>query len=338
MQLDPVDRRSLVDAMQAFSGQGIIVLGDLCLDEYIIGAPTRLSREAPIPVLEFERRFFVPGAAANPAKNIAALGGRAYQLGVVGEDADGDKLVQQLAESGVDVSGVVRDPDRPTTTKTRILAQGVQRFPQQVARVDRLTRQPVSQAVTTALADRVRQFAPEAQALVVSDYRSGVVTQAVAEGVLQAATERALMTAADSQGNLEKFAGYDLVKCNRSEAEAALDRRLDSDTALAAGLEDLVALSGAGTVVVTLGGQGLALQPADGPLTVVPAANRTEVYDVTGAGDTVVALLTMGRLAGLSWTLATVLASYGAGLVVRKLGNAVPSRREMEWTIENWRD
>lgn len=322
-------------ALERVRGHRVVVLGDLYLDEYVVGRAARLSREAPIPVLEFARRFLVPGGAANPAHNVVALGARAEQVGVVGDDAEGRALVAELERLGVGTQGVVVVPGRPTTNKMRVLAQGALRFPQQVVRVDRQERAPVPPDVEASLHARLRALLPGADALLVSDYRSGVVTPGLTKAALQEARGRGLLATVDSQGNLDKFHGYDLIKCNRGEAEAALGFALASEEAVREATSRLLARTGARAVVVTLGPEGLALAAAEGYWR-LPAVNRTEVFDVTGAGDTVIALATLGRLAGLDWPLAAALANYGAGLVVRKLGNATPTVEELRWAIAHW--
>lgn len=336
MAVDPTWKERLLEALEGLRGHRVVVLGDLCLDEYIVGRAVRLSREAPVPVLEWERRFLVPGGAANPAHNAVAVGARAEQVGVVGDDADGRALVEELRRLGVGTRGIVAVPGRPTTNKMRVLAQGSLRFPQQVVRVDRQDRSPVPPEVESLLEERLLTLLAEADALLVSDYRSGVVTERLAEEALRMARARGLLATVDSQGNLDKFRGYDLVKCNRAEAGAAVGFPLASEEAVRGAVDALLQRTGAGAVVVTLGPEGLALGLADGGYWRLPAANRTEVFDVTGAGDTLIALATLGRLAGLDWPLAAALANYGAGLVVRKLGNATPTVEELAWAIAHW--
>ncbi|NLE77529.1 MAG: ribokinase [Chloroflexi bacterium] len=334
MAVEATDRALLLAALEKVSQGAVLVLGDLYLDEYIVGRAQRLSREAPIPVLEFERQFVLPGGAANPACNLASLGCQVEQVGVVGADPEAQVLLAALALRGIGTGGVVVDRERPTTKKTRVLAQGAQRFPQQVARVDRQDRRPVEGAVQAALQARLAEQLPSCRALLVSDYRSGAVTEALAAAARDLAHRSGALATADSQGNLRKFAGYDLLKCNRGEAEAALGQPFGVEAEVRLGAEALVRLAAVRAVVVTLGGEGLALCTADGGYWRLPAANRSEVYDVTGAGDTVIALLTAGRLAGLPWPLAAALANLGAGLVVRKLGNATPTPEELRWAIE----
>ena len=326
----------LIAVVPRLSWRRIVVIGDLFLDEYIEGQATRLSREAPIPVLEFERRFYRPGGGANPASNIIALQGIAVQVGVVGDDEAGRQLLQELREAGIDPAGVVVDPSRPTTTKTRIISRGSLRFPQQLARIDRVDRRPLDPAVQEALASHLRELAPRAEALLVSDYRTSVMSDGMAQTVLEVARAHNLLTTVDSQGNLSRYKGFDLVKCNQAEAEATLGRELVTHSQIEAACRDLLDGLQAQAVVITRGPQGMAGLSRNEGFVILPAVNRSEVYDVTGAGDTVIAVLTMALAAKLPFAYALRLANYAAGLVVRKLGNATTTQRELCWAIEHW--
>ena len=316
-----------------------MVVGDVFLDEYVVGRATRLSREAPIPVLEFERRFYLPGGAANPSSNVVALGGVARQVGVVGDDEAGRQLLQQLRETGIDATGVVTDPSRPTTTKTRIVAQGSLRFPQQLARIDHLDRRPVGEDVERALVAHLETLVPQAEAVLVSDYRTGVVSEAIVAAVLDVARRYDRLATVDSQGNLHKFHAFDLVKCNHAEAQAATGRTLSTEDDFRRAGETLLKELGAQAVVITRGPEGMSLM-GTGSLSQeyvhLPAANRSEVFDVTGAGDTVIAVLTLALAAAIDLLAAARLANYAAGLVVRKLGNATATPEELAWAIESW--
>jgi rfaE bifunctional protein kinase chain/domain len=334
-----MDKGELIGLLPRLRGRRIVVVGDVFLDEYVVGRATRLSREAPIPVLEFERRFYLPGGAANPSSNVVALGGVARQVGVVGNDEAGQQLLQKLREAGIDATGIVTDPSRPTTTKTRIVAQGSLRFPQQLARIDHLDRQPVGEDVERALITHLETLVPQADAVLVSDYRTGVVSEAVVAAVLNVARRYERLASVDSQGNLHKFHAFDLVKCNHAEAQAVTGRTLSSEDDFQRVGETLLEDLGAQAVVITRGPEGMSLM-GTGSLfqeyTHLPAANRSEVFDVTGAGDTVIAVLTLALAAGVDPLAAARLANYAAGLVVRKLGNATATPEELTWAIENW--
>jgi rfaE bifunctional protein kinase chain/domain len=336
--MSSIDKGRLIKLLPRLRERHIVVIGDVFLDKYVVGRATRLSREAPIPVLEFERRFYLPGGAANPSSNIVALGGIARQVGVVGDDETGQQLLQQLREAGIDTTGVVTDPSRPTTTKTRIVAQGTLRFPQQLARIDHLDRCPVGKDVEGALIAHLETLVPQADAVLVSDYRTGVVSETVVAAVLDVARRHDRLATVDSQGNLQKFHTFDLVKCNHAEAQDVTGRTLSSEDDFQRAGEILLKELGAQAVVITRGPEGMALI-GTGSLfqeyTHLPAANRSEVFDVTGAGDTVIAVLTLALAAGVDLLAAARLANYAAGLVVRKLGNATASPEELAWAIEN---
>ena len=334
--MSDIDRDRLIELLPRLRGRRIVVVGDVFLDEYVVGRATRLSREAPIPVLEFERRFYLPGGAANPSNNVVALGGVARQVGVVGDDEAGQQLLQKLQEARIDVTGVVTDPSRPTTTKTRIVAKGSLRFPQQLARIDHLDRRPVEEDVEGALIAHLEALVPQADAVLISDYRTGVVSEAVVAAVLDVARRHDRLATVDSQGNLQKFHAFDLVKCNRAEAQAVTGRTLFTEDDFQRAGETLLKELGAQAVVITRGPEGMSLIGTTQEYTHLPAANRSEVFDVTGAGDTVIAVLTLALAAGIDLLAAALLANYAAGLVVRKLGNATATPEELAWAIENW--
>ncbi|MFQ5811571.1 MAG: bifunctional heptose 7-phosphate kinase/heptose 1-phosphate adenyltransferase [Anaerolineae bacterium] len=329
-------KAKLLQSLPKLAGRRVLVVGDIFLDEYITGQATRLSREAPIPVLEFAGRRYVPGGAANPSNNIVALGGLAYQVGVIGDDEAGRTLLVRLREAGIDTAAVVTDPGRPTTTKTRIVAQGSLRFPQQLARIDHLDRRPVAGEVEQAIAAHLEALIPQVDAVLISDYRTGVASEAVVAAALKLARQHGKLATVDSQGNLHKFAGFDLVKCNQREAEAVLGRTLSSEDDFQGAQQQLLADLEIQAILITRGPQGMSLLGRDQPYAHIPAANVSEVFDVTGAGDTVIAVATLALAAGLDLLSAAHLANYAAGLVVRKLGNATATPEELAWAIENW--
>jgi len=331
-----VEKAKLLQLLPKLAGKRVLVVGDIFLDEYITGQATRLSREAPIPVLEFAGRRYVPGGAANPSNNVVALGGMAYQVGVIGDDEAGQTLLARLREAGIDTAAVVTDPSRPTTTKTRIVAQGSLRFPQQLARIDHLARRPVAGEVERAIVAHLEALVPQVDAVLISDYRTGVASEAVVAAAVKLARQHGKLAAVDSQGNLHKFYGFDLVKCNQREAEAVLGRTLSSEDDFREAQEQLLAELEVQAILITRGPDGMSLLGRDQPYAHIPAANVSEVFDVTGAGDTVIAVATLALAAGLNLLSAARLANYAAGLVVRKLGNATATPQELAWAIENW--
>jgi rfaE bifunctional protein kinase chain/domain len=322
----------LIDLLDRIGGRCVLVVADLYLDRYIFGSPTRISREAPIMVLNEDRQEDRLGGGAAPALALAQLGCQVLLTGVVGDDPEGDRVRELLADSGIDASGIVLDPTRPTTAKTRVVAEGFFLFPQQIVRVDRQDRSPVPADVEQQLAAAVA--AAPCDAVLVSDYRSGVVTAELVAAVREAQAIRGALATVDSQGELEKFAGLDLIKCNQAEAEAVLGHALGDRAGREQALAGLRGRLGGGSLVVTRGRDGASLAVADG-YAEVPASNRSEIYDVTGAGDTVVAVMTAALLAGGTPLQAAHLAQAAAGVVVRKWGNAQATRAEI--AAELWR-
>ena len=320
-------RQRLRDLVPGLAGRQIAIVGDAILDEYLVGQPTRISREAPVLVLEFSRRFCRAGGAANPAVNIRALGSQAELLSVVGDDVAGQALTDELTGAGLPTAGLVVWPGGRTAAKTRLLAEhGSNR--QHVARLDYLATTPAPEA-RALLAERLRNAAQRADALLLSDYRAGVVDRTVVELTRELGQRHGLLTTVDSQGDLFQFAGLDLVKCNLAEAERALDRALRDQEAVTAAGQELLERLGARYVVLTRGPAGLSAFERGRPGTHFAAANHTEVFDVTGAGDTVIAVLTLALAAGARLEEAADLANLAAGLVVRRLGVATTSPEEL---------
>ncbi len=318
------------------AGQRVLVVGDIILDEYVVGRAARMSREAPVPVLEFEAREFIPGGAANPSANITAFGSTAVQVGLIGSDSAGTTLRQVLQARGIDTSALVKDPGRPTTVKTRIMAQMGLRFPQQVARVDTLSRQPVSGTVERRLRELIHRQMNVVDVVLVSDYHCGLLTEALVKAIRQWGQDALL--SADAQGELEKYEGFTLVKCNADEARDSLRRDIRGDDAFAEAAGELCTrLNLRGAMVITRGPEGATVATCDGTVTHCRAPAVSDVYDVVGAGDTAITVMTLAVAAGASYAEAVTLANYASGLVVRRVGNYTPKPDELLWALRTWR-
>ncbi|MBI5666774.1 MAG: ribokinase [Chloroflexi bacterium] len=317
------------------AGLRVLVIGDVMLDEYLIGKTTRLSREAPVPVLEFESRQLIPGGASNPAANIVTLGSTAVQVGIIGSDAAGTNLRQVLQARGIETNCLVVDSGRPTTVKTRIMAQMGLRFPQQVARLDTLSREPVGAAVERQVRAAIDKEIGSADAVLLSDYHTGLLTPSLVGTVRKLGKDRLLT--ADAQGSLDKYAGFTLVKCNADDARDYLRRDLRGDDAFADAARELCQkLKLTGGMVITRGADGATVAMADGETAHCPAPAVSDVFDVVGAGDTAIAVMTLALAAGATYPQAVTLANYASGLVVRRVGNYTPSPDELAWALETW--
>jgi rfaE bifunctional protein kinase chain/domain len=314
--------------LHALAQQRVLVVGDVFLDEYIFGQATRLSREAPIPVLEFVRRTVIPGGAANPANNVAALKATALLCSVVGEDAEGHQLRDVLGNAGVDPSCILTDETRPTTVKTRIISESSLRFSQQLARIDRIDRQPIGANSVAALVKRISARIPEVDAVLCSDYLSGLLTPPLVAEIARLCSEHNVLLTVDAQGELAKYRGAGLIRCNNDEAAAYLNRQIVSEDDYRRALADLLDMLAPELIIVTRGRDGLSMQGSAQPYVHLPA-HRVEAADTTGAGDTFIAIMTLGLAAKLEPTNAARIANYAAGLVVRRLGNAVVTPDEL---------
>lgn len=326
-----VRRETLLDAVPRLRGRRVVVVGDMLLDEYIFGSVSRVSREAPVLVLEHARDVAQPGGGAFPALAVRAMGGESVMIGCVGADATAATLVAALTDAGVDTSGVQHAPDRVTTRKTRFLAEGFFRFPQQVARVDRGTRATLPPDIENGVVAAIRAV-PATDALLVSDYRYGTITPAVAAAVRGAGAARGAVTAVDSQGSLDPYHGFTLVRDNRADAADYLREPLDTVPSVIAALPRLRERLDAANIVISLGDEGLVYLDAARASGHLPA-HRVDVYDVTGAGDTLIVVLTLALAAGLPLAVGAHLANLAAGVAVRKLGNAVVTAEELHRAI-----
>jgi rfaE bifunctional protein kinase chain/domain len=312
--------RSLLRAMRRVR---VLVVGDVMLDEFVWGRVARISPEAPVPVVEVTGESFHVGGAGNVARNVRSLGGRAALAGVVGDDSAADRIAGDLRSSGVEAA-LTRDRDRPTTVKTRIVAHH-----QQVVRADRERAADVSGPVERALLSRLARAATACHAVVVSDYQKGVVTRRVMRAVVAGARRRRVPVFVDPKvRHFELYRGVSVITPNLLEAEQATGRRVRTAGDLAGVGRRLLDSLGCRAVLLTRGEQGMSLFERGQRPVHVPAAAR-EVFDVTGAGDTVIATLALALCAGADMVEAAVLANHAAGVAVGKLGTAVVAPDEL---------
>ena len=312
------------------AGKRAIVLGDMVVDEHIIGAARRLSREAPLPVIEQHERRLVPGAATNVATNLGGLGCDVAVAGVVGADGMADRLRDELERRGIRTEGLLPDPDRVTAVKLRIWAGGDRQRPQSmIARVDTLDRSSVKLETAERMTSYLASALTETDALVISDYEAGVVSPSILDAALPAARAAGLVITADAHGGLTRFRDATLLTPNQPEAEAELGREITSTADALVAARELRQLVGAEAVLVTLGAAGMALDAGTAGRQLIPAAVAGRVADPSGAGDTVAATMTAAILGRASPCEAAILASLAARVVVRQLGVAVVSAEEI---------
>ncbi|MGB6987003.1 MAG: D-glycero-beta-D-manno-heptose-7-phosphate kinase [Candidatus Aquilonibacter sp.] len=316
------DARALVDRMR---GRSILVVGDLMIDEWIWGAVSRISPEAPVPVVAVTNHSFTLGGAGNVANNLVALGARVEFVGTVGEDTFAVDVRRMLREESVDDRGVFTVGDRPTTRKTRIVAHN-----QQVVRADWEDAAPLAAADRTRVAGYVRERAAACDAVILSDYAKGLLSAEIVE----AARACPLVLADPKPQNLELFAGVTCVAPNEHEAEAASGIKITDEASLERAGARLLERLHCKYVVITRGEHGMSLFGSQGERLTIPSVART-VFDVSGAGDTVIAVLSLALAGGASIERAMQLANFAAGAVVEKLGTATTSGDEIIALIEH---
>ena len=335
-----VERTSRLAALiDTFGSRRVLVIGDLIADEFIYGEVARVSREAPVLILKYDATEVVPGGAGNAANNVAALGARVSLAGLVGDDAEGRRLLATFPRT-VDTRQVVRARRYRTPVKTRILAGGIHSAKQQVVRIDRETDWPLSDAIGRAFADQLSRAIGECDAVLLSDYGSGLITPPLADAVRRVvdgrASGRTIPVVVDSRYRLLSYRGLTACTPNESEVEQALGIQIDDDgEVLERAGRTLLRKTGMAAVLITRGSRGMALFRPKQPTVHVPIVGSDEVADVTGAGDTVIATFTLALAAGGSYEEAARLANYAGGLVVMKRGTATVSAAELRHAVES---
>jgi rfaE bifunctional protein kinase chain/domain len=323
------ERQELLRTIARFTGRRVLVVGDLMLDQYIRGGVTRISPEAPVPVVRVTAESFIPGGAGNVVSNLAALGAHVSVVGVVGEDEAGRRLLEQFRGKGVDVDGVCVDVDRLTTQKCRVVADR-----QQAVRYDRETTGPLSHATETRLLASLADELSRAEAVILSDYGKGVIGPKLLSRAIQGSRRRKIPVTVDPKPeHFRRYRGITCVTPNTSEAWACMHRvaKPGSDALDELGRDILKTLKSR-SVLITRGPDGMSLFEAGKKVTHIPTVAR-EVFDVSGAGDTVISTFTLALAAGAPLVRAAKLSNHAAGIVVAKLGTATTDQKELSRAI-----
>jgi rfaE bifunctional protein kinase chain/domain len=335
-------KERLLALVDGFGSRRVLVVGDLIADEFIYGHVERISREAPVLILKYDATEIVAGGAGNAANNVATLGGRARLAGVVGTDGEGRRLLSSF-HRGVDTTRVVRARACRTPVKTRILAGGVHSAKQQVVRIDRDAGWPLAESVARRVLANVTRSLADVDAVLLSDYGSGLVTPAIADAVQRELDRRTrrrpVPLLVDSRYRLLEYRGLTTCTPNESELERVFGIAIndDADVLERAGRR-LLSRTRMHSVLVTRGSRGMALFQPKQPTIHIPIFGSDEIADVTGAGDTVIATIAVALAAGASFYEAARLANYAGGLVVMKRGTATVSARELSSAIERDHD
>jgi len=300
-----------------FGKTRILVIGDIMLDQFIWGKVSRISPEAPVPVVEVDRETTILGGAANVVNNLVSLGGNALLCGVVGDDSTGREIISKLNELDVDASGIAIENDRPTSVKTRIIAHA-----QQVVRCDRETRDSLKPEKTDSILNFIHNQKDNLAAIIISDYGKGVVTRELMEGVKDLISAIGLPLAVDPNvKNFPLYEGVTIITPNHNEAQEVAGMDIVGEESLKRVGEKLLQSYRCRALLITRGEEGMTLFEEDGKITDIKAVAR-KVYDVTGAGDTVTATLILGIATGLDIRSAAYLSNLAAGIVVGEVGTS----------------
>lgn len=323
----------LLDVIEKMQGSRVLVIGDMIADIYLGCTISRISREAPVLVLEQGNERVVAGGAANVVNNAATLGGKVFAAGLIGHDSGGEGLTKILAERGVDLSAMMSTDKCSTISKTRVIAGGRTTVSQQIVRIDKEWQAKPDTAVTTELSENIMEILPQVDGVVLSDYGSGTVTAEIREKVIKYCREHNIPSIVDSRYDVLGFTGIGYVKQNDAEAGAAVGYDLDTKEDVIRAGKDLLKKLDAKGILITLGENGMMLFEANGDIHEIPVSDKSEVFDVSGAGDTCVATVILALAAGVEPYKAAKLSNIASGIAVRKLGTATVSADELRRAV-----
>ncbi len=320
--------------VQGFGGRTILVVGDIMLDRYIWGKVERISPEAPIPVVHVQRESDLAGGAANVANNIRALGGQVLMAGVIGQDGQGKEIVRLLRHERVDTKLIMQDDGRPTISKTRVIAHS-----QQVVRIDHENPRPINADLEEALLKKIKTIIPKVDAIILSDYNKGLLTPLLcAEVIALAKKYHKIITGDPKPDNIGNFKGLTLISPNQTETEKASRIKIVDQRSLRAAGQRLLEQLDCEAILVTRGEEGMALFEKQAGFSDIHTVAQ-EVYDVSGAGDTVISTLTLALAGGANFKEAAVAANCAAGITVGEIGVATTNQKELTQRIgeEPWK-
>jgi rfaE bifunctional protein kinase chain/domain len=320
-----VNRKRALEIIEAFSRSKVLVIGDIMVDQFIWGKVSRISPEAPVPVVRVTSENLLLGGCSNVLNNVYSIGGKASVSGIIGSDEMGKWLLGELRKMDIDTGGIVVEKNRPTSVKTRIIAHS-----QQVVRFDREDKTPIQSSSIKKIINHIDSVKDDLGAIVVSDYNKGVVFKRLIEGIKNVISERDIILCVDpKQNDFSLYDGCDLITPNQYEAERALGIEFNSDEDIIEGGKELINRFGFKAALITRGEEGMVLFEKNGDVVPIPAVAK-EVFDVTGAGDTVIGIFALCVAAGATFKEAAALANHAAGVVVGKVGTAKVSQEELK--------
>ena len=317
------EKKEILNSIDKLLNPSVLVIGDMAIDEMVYGTTDRMSREAPVLILRHYKTKIILGGASNAAHNIASLnGGKVSVIGVHGDDYYAPILLNAFKEANVNTEYMVQDETRATTVKTRISGSCSQSVTQQIVRIDRETIDPVSKETEDKVISRMEKAIPLHDAVILSDYNIGLLTDNIISKAIELCKKYNKIIVVDAQKDLERFKGVTSMTPNQPDSEKAAGILIKDEESIKKAGNILLDKTNADSVLITLGGDGMALFEKDGSYNKVPVFNKTDVFDVTGAGDTVVAAYTLAMAAGLSKKNAAFIGNLAASIVIRYFGCA----------------
>lgn len=325
-----IDRDCLIKTVKNLKNAKILVVGDLALDEMVYGDTERISREAPVLILQHTHTKYILGGASNAAHNVSAINdGKVCVIGVVGDDYQAMDLKNAFKEANIDCSSLVTDKERKTITKTRISGSCSHSITQQIVRIDRQTNTPLAKETEDKLISQIEKLMGECDAVIISDYHVGTLSERVIRATIRFANNLHKKVVVDAQKNLDKYYGITSMTPNLPDTQKHVGFKLENKEDFIKAANILLEQSGADSVLITCGSEGMVVVDNNGHYTHIPVFNKAEVFDVTGAGDTVTALYTLALASGATPVYAAIIGNIAAGIVIKQFGCATTTIDEI---------
>lgn len=330
-----IDKNKLISYIKNLATPKVLVIGDLALDEMIYGDTERISREAPVLILQHTHTKLILGGASNAANNASVInGGKVSVIGVIGEDYQAEQLIYAFNEANINTKYLVKDKSRKTTTKTRISGSCSQSVTQQIVRVDRQTSDFISSETEKKILENIEKAIPEHDAIILSDYHIGTLTQKIIDKSIELANKYSKVIVVDAQKDLDKYKNITSMTPNLPDTQKFVGFFVNDDDTMHKAGKKLLEASNAKSVLITCGSEGMVIFTKDGKMSRIPVFNKSEVFDVTGAGDTVTSIYTMALASGASPEYSAIIGNIAAGIVIKHFGCATTTIEEILNNLE----
>lgn len=330
------DKTKLENYINKLNTPKVLIIGDMGIDEMVYGDTERISREAPVLILRHSNTKIILGQAANAANNLATINeGKVSAIGLYGNDHYGPMLLDAFKKAGINTEYMVQDPSRPTTVKSRISGASFHSVTQQIVRIDRLNVTPPSEEIENKLIENIEKAIPQHDAIILSDYNIGLLTDKITQATITTANKYNKIVVVDAQKDLYRYKGAYALTPNQPDSEKAVGYFIKDSQTLSKAGSDILEMTQAKVLLLTRGGEGMAVFDANSKNQInVPVFNKTNVFDVTGAGDTVVASFTLALAAGAEPKYAAIIGNIAASIVIRSFGCATTSIKEIQQSLK----